>query len=67
VSSQEITELEFHISPLPSSSRPPDRSGERVGQVEEAARLERVVAQGPGLATASATSGMTPSRQRRTS
>ena len=68
VISQEITEFEFHISPAPSSSRPQTGVGTEVRKIEQSLRLtagHRSVA--PGLATASTMSGMTPSRQQRTS
>jgi hypothetical protein len=67
VSSHEITEFEFHISPVPSSSRPqtgvgsdPTRSRRRRARTGSSLSSR-------GLATAWSASPMTPSRQRRTS
>ncbi|HEY5188081.1 MAG TPA: hypothetical protein VII87_03525 [Solirubrobacteraceae bacterium] len=66
-SSQAVTELEFHISPAPSSSRPQTgvgRWGTR-SSTRRARSRSRLI--GCGLATASATSGITPPRHRQTS
>lgn len=65
-SSHEVTEFEFHISPVCSSSRPQTRAG------TDSTRSRMVVAREGSsvnveLETASATSGMTPSRHRRIS
>ena len=64
---QAITEFEFHISPVPSSSRP--HTG--VGTCATTSRRRRARRSSPvrcrGLSTASATSGMCPSRHRRIS
>jgi hypothetical protein len=65
--SHEITEFEFHISPARSSSRPHTGVGtcgtnSSSLRAQSASSLSRF-----GLSTASATSGMIPSRQRRIS
>jgi hypothetical protein len=66
-SSQAITELESHISPVPSSSRP--QTG--LGRLSTSARRRWATTGSSlnrwGLATASLASAITPSRQRRTS
>src|SRR5918996_348297 len=65
--SQATTELEFHISPAPSSSRPQTSGGTEPvrSSTRRAASRSSVTRRGPP--TASDTSGMTPSRQRRIS
>jgi hypothetical protein len=66
-SSQEISEFEFHMSPVPSSSRPQTSAGtEGTSSSSTDARSGSAVTR-VGLAIACARSGMTPSRQRRTS
>jgi hypothetical protein len=66
-SSQAITEFEFHISPVLSSSRP--QTG--LGKEPTSSRRRRATSgsslRSCGLATAASTSAMIPSRQRRTS
>jgi len=64
---QDTTELEFHISPVRSSSRPQVKAGTSRNIVSTA-----VTPRGPsvvrtGLCTASVTSGMYPPDQHRTS
>ena len=65
--SHEFSEFEFHISPAPSSSRPQTGVGtcgtsSSSRRAQSGSSLRRC-----GLSTDSATSGMMPSRQRRTS
>jgi hypothetical protein len=62
-----ITEFEFHISPVPSSSRP--HTGVGTCATTSSTRRARCssLASCRGLSTASATSGMCPFRQRRIS
>ena len=66
-SSQAVSEFEFHISPVASSSRP--QTG--VGTCPARSSSRRASAPSPlnrrGLSTASATSGIVPPGQRRTS
>jgi len=66
-SNHEITEFEFHMSPVWPSSRPQTRAGtdgtrSRICEARVGSCVSRT-----GLETASAISGMTPSRHRRTS
>ena len=62
-----ITELEFHISPVPSSSRPHTGVGTRpITSRRRRARSSSSVSR-RGLSTASATSGMCPPRHTRIS
>lgn len=62
-----MNELEFHISPAPSGSRPHTNVGtDGVGSSTRRAQSGSVVSR-RGLSTASAMSGVTPSRQRRNS
>ncbi len=57
--SQEISELEFHISPAASSSRPQTAVGTSAHQVEQPLRERRIVdVSRCGLSTASSTSGI---------
>ena len=65
--SHEITEFEFHISPAPSSSRPQTGCGHLRYELEQLRAQAGSVLRRSGLSTASAASGMTPSRQRRIS
>jgi hypothetical protein len=67
VSNHEITEFEFHISPVWCSSRPQTSGGTDGTKSRTCEARARSSATRTGLATASATSGMTPSRHRRTS
>jgi len=64
---QATAELEFHISPAPSSSLPQVRTGISRNIASTAATVAGSEVVRTGLSTASATSGMTPSRQQRTS
>jgi hypothetical protein len=59
--------LEFHISPVRSSSRPQVTGGTLGTSSSSSDARAASVLISTGLSTASATSGMTPSRQRRTS
>ncbi len=65
--SQQMIELEFHISPAPSSSRPHTAVGTRGARSSTRCARRGSSVSRCGLSTASAASGMTPSRQRRTS
>ena len=67
MSNHEITEFEFHISPVWRSSRPQTRGGTDGTKSRICAARSRSFVTRAGLETASATSGMTPSRHRRTS
>ena len=63
-----MTEFEFHMSPVPSSSRPHTSAGTSVDECRgRDAPAPPSSVRRCGLATASAMSGMTPSRHRRTS
>ena len=66
-SSQAITELEFHISPVPSSSRPQTGAGSE--PTNSSSRLARSGSslRTWGLATAAPASATVPPRQHRTS
>ena len=66
-SSHEITEFEFHISPARSSSRPHTGSGTNGTRSSRRRATAGSSVSRRGLSTASATSGMTPSHQRRIS
>ena len=66
-SSHEIKEFEFHISPARSSSRPHTGSGTDGTRSSRRRATAGSSVSRRGLSTASATSGMTPSRQRRIS
>jgi hypothetical protein len=65
--SHEITEFEFHISPARSSSRP--HTGVGTDGMRSRTRCARPgsLVRRSGLSTASETSGITPSRQQRSS
>ena len=65
--SQAITELEFHISPVPSWSRPQTRLGRAPTNPSSRRAITGSSLSSCGLATASSTSAMTPSGQQRTS
>ena len=67
MSNHEITEFEFHISPVWRSSRPQTRGGTDGTKSRICVARSRSFVTRAGLETASATSGMTPSRHRRTS
>ncbi len=62
VSSHEITEFEFHISPVPSSSRPQISAGTEATRSSSRRARRTSPLRDCGLATASAASGMIPSR-----
>jgi hypothetical protein len=64
--SQEMIEFKFHISPAPSSSRPQTCVGTSGTSLSSCRARSGSLLRRCGLSTASATSGMTPSRQRRT-
>jgi hypothetical protein len=66
-SNQEITELEFHISPVWSSSRPQTGLGSEPTRSSSRRATSGSSLTSCGLATASSASAITPSRQRRTS
>ena len=65
--SQEVSEFEFHISPVCNSSRPQTGRGTRGTSSSSRRTRSGSVVRRCGLSTASATSGMTPSCQRRIS
>ena len=67
VITQLIMEFEFHISPAPSSSRPQTGVGTEAMKSSTRWASAGSSLRSRGLSTASATSGMTPLRQRRTS
>ena len=67
VISHEITEFEFHISPVPSSSRPHTGVGRSAALCHSRRATSGSSVSLRGLSTASAMSAITPSRQRRTS
>ena len=62
-----MTEFEFHISPVASSSRPQTGVGYRGHEIENASCPVRSSVTLTGLAIAWAQSGIRPSRQRRIS
>lgn len=62
-----MTEFEFHISPPPSSSRPQTGVGTDATRSSTRRAVSTSTLSRRGLSTASAMSGMTPSRQRRIS
>jgi hypothetical protein len=64
---QEITEFEFHMSPVRPSSRPHTRAGTDGTRSSTCDAWAGSSVTRTGLETASAISGMTPSRHRRTS
>ena len=67
VSSHEVTEFEFHMSPLASSWRPQTAVGtEWVASSSRRARSASAITR-TGLSTAAAASGIDPPRQHRTS
>jgi len=66
-SNHDTTEFEFHISPAPNSSRPQVGLGTRATRSSRCSAGPRSQLSRRGLSTASATSGMTPSRHRRIS
>jgi hypothetical protein len=65
--SHEISELEFHISPVASSSRPQTGVGTSATSSSTRCASETSSVNSCGLSTASSMSAITPSRQRRTS
>jgi hypothetical protein len=65
-SSHATIELEFHMSPAPNSSRPHTSVGTSGTSARRRAATAGSSESRRGLPTASATSGMAPSRQRRT-
>lgn len=67
MSSHATKEFEFHISPVPSSSRPHVSGGTRRRASSKASTVATSSVTRVGLSTASAMSGMTPPRQQRTS
>jgi hypothetical protein len=62
-----ITEFEFHISPASNASRPQTGVGTDVTSSSTRRAHSGLSLSRRGLSTASAMSGMTPSRQRRIS
>lgn len=67
VTSHAITEFEFHISPIPNSSRPQITTGTDAAKLRRRCAISGSSLKRCGLATAAPTSGMTPFRQHRTS
>ena len=65
--SHDTTEFEFHMSPVPSSSRPQTGLGMRGTRSSSRRATRGSSVRRRGLSTASPRSGMTPSRQQRTS
>jgi hypothetical protein len=65
--SHEMNELEFHISPARCSSRPHTGVGTKGTRSSSRRDVPGSSVSRRGLSTASLTSGMTPSRQRRSS
>ena len=67
VTSHDTTEFEFHMSPVPSSSRPQTGLGTRGARSSSRRATPARPSGAAGCRTASPRSGMTPSRQQRTS